>query len=210
MNSDFHWLAVVRHLQVFARTCKPTINRNVVFELLPQDRIHVPPPVPDLNITRVTVDNVSAIASFRSASIVDVFRSHLAEHDIGIYAYSGTDAVGHAWAALWHGAKRRIWGYLPVDAGTAGIYFCAVSPSHRGRKIYQHMLVELVRLVFATTPTHRILISCAVHNLPSNAAIERVGFRRLCILTSLHWRGRTISFPGIPKMPDEKSKGQLS
>lgn len=186
----------------------PRTERNAVFELRRQDRVHMPPRSAELQVVAVTPSNVEAISSFRGESIVQVFRRFLANKQIGVYADYDGIVVGHAWAALWQGSKRMVWGYLPVDASTACIYFCSVSPLYRGRKIYQNMLVELAKAVFESTPVSRILISCAPDNLPSYSAIERVGFRRLLILPLLRWRGHVICFARIPEAEIENPQNR--
>ena len=189
------------------RSSLPRVERNVVFQLLREDRMQEPVRNPALCVEQVTAENLAAASSFRSQGVVGVFRQFLAEREIGVYANCSGQVVGHAWAAIWHGAERLVCGYLPVDERTACIHFCSVSPAYRGRKIYQHMLVELVSIVLASTPVRRILISCAFDNLPSSAAIERVGFRRVTMLFVVQWKGRTLCLIRLPKRAGNQPRG---
>ena len=188
----------------------PRVERNVVFELRRQDPVNMPPRSAELHLVPVTLANVEGISRFRHDGIVDLFRRFLAEGEIGVYAYWGDMAVGHAWAGLWHGSPRLVWGYLPVTSGTACIYFCSVSPSYRGRRIYQNMLVELIRVVCVSTPVRRIMISCELDNRPSYSAIERVGFRRLLVLPVLCWRGHRIRLATVPDTESDIPDGLRS
>ena len=205
-SNSKHNQGVIQRLRRRLSSLIPRVERNAVFEVLRRDTLNLPPRSPDLRIDQVTADNLQDISQFRNETVLQTFRQYLARKDIGVYAYCDGLAAGHAWAALWHGSKRLVWGYLPVDASTACIYFCSVSPSYRGRKTYQNMLVELSKLVFESTPVRRILISCALDNLPSYSAIERVGFRRLLILPILRWRGHMIRFARIPKVESDNQK----
>lgn len=177
----------------------PKLQRYVVYEIGRQERLTAPKSKGEFRFEQVSADNVSAISSFRNKQVVRVFRRYVSEGDVGIYAFFGNEAVGHAWAAVWHGSDRSVWGYMPVTTDTACIYFCSVSPQFRGRNLYQHMLVKLAELVFRSTPVHRILIDSSADNLPSLSAIQRVGFRRLLVLPVLRWCGHTLRLARIPK-----------
>lgn len=190
---------VVGRFRKRLRSFLPKTECNVIFELRRQDCVQMPPRHVSLQVVPVTSNNVEAISSFRSEGIVQVFRRFLAQQQMGVYATYDGLAVGHAWAALWQGSTRRIWGYLPVDSSTASIYYCSVSPRYRGRKVFQNMLVDLAHTVFESTSVARILISCSPDNRPSYSAIERVGFRRVLILPLLRWRGHAICFARIPQ-----------
>jgi len=202
------WRDKARRLRERVSPLIPRVERDAVFELLSQGQMNQPPRSPDLllRVDRVTADNLTDVLQFRNENVLQAFRQYLADKDIGVYAYWDGLAVGHVWAALWHGSKRFVGGYLPVDVSTACMHFSSVSPSYRGHKIYQNMLVELAKIVFESTPVRRILISCSVDNLASYSAIERVGFRRLLILPVLRWGGRTIRFARIPKVETDNTK----
>ena len=195
------WRDKARRLREQVSPLIPRVERDAVFELLSQGQMNQPPRSPDLllRVDRVTADNLTDVLQFRNENVLQAFGQHLADKDIGVYAYCDGRAVGHAWAAPWHGSKRLVCGYLPVDASTACIHFCSVSPYYRGRKIFQNMLVELAKIVFDSTPVRRILISCAVANVPSYCAIKRVGFQRVVVLFILRWCGHTIRSVRIPQ-----------
>ena len=182
----------------YLRLLRPDFKRYRVYALDRQQTAMAPPPKTDLRVERVAADNVDDICGFRGARVAATFRRFLGEKDVGVYAYSAGVAVGHAWAAVWHGSDRLVWGYLPVDARTACIYYCSVSVECRGRKFYQNMLVELAGIVFRETQVQRILIASATSNPSSYAAIERVGFRFLLVLPVLHWSGRAFRMARIP------------
>lgn len=186
-------------LRCFVAPLIPRIQRYTVFELGRQDRLTPPPTNAEIHIEQVTAGNVGAVASFRDENVLNTFRRYLADQDLGVYAYCGDAVVGHAWAAVWHGANRWVWDYMPVTADTACICFCSVSPAFRGRKIYQQMIVALTELVFASTDVRRILIDTAIDNGPSLSAIERVGFRRLLVLPVVRWRLHALGLRRIPR-----------
>ncbi len=182
----------------------PKLQRYVVSEV----RRHAPllslKPIDGIRIEQVTTENVASISHFRSQEVVESFRRYLAQGDLGIYAFYGDRAVGHAWAALPDGTRRLIWGHMPVTSDTVSFLFFSVDPQFRGRKIFQLMLVELVKLVFSTTNVSRVLADVPVYNAPSLAGVERAGFRRLCILPVLRWRGHTIRLARIPKAEPDR------
>ena len=183
------------------RLLRPEFKRYRVYVLDRQQTATAPAAKADLRVERVAANNVNDICGFRGDSVATTFRRFLDEKNIGVYAYSAGAAVGHAWAAVWHGADRLIWGYLPVNAQTACIYYCSVSVECRGRKFYQNMLAALAGIVFRETSACRILIATATDNPSSYSAIERVGFRLLLVLPVLHWWGRAIRLARIPPAP---------
>lgn len=175
----------------------PRIERNAVFVMPIGARLTTPTGRTGLRIAPVDRGNVRDILAYRGGAIVRVFETFLEDGDAGVYAYEGNEAVGHAWASLWHGRNRRIWGYLPVREGDAAINFCSVKPECRGRKIYQNMLVGLVDLLLRRADVRAVAISCSTDNHPSFAAIEKVGFRCMQVVTCLRWAGMTFTIPRV-------------
>ena len=196
-------MGFIRKLIKYLFSFIPRLERKVIFEV----RRHDPPPllkpIAGIRFEQVTAENIALVSHFRSQDVVEQFRKYLAQGDLGVYAFCGDRVVGHGWAALPDGSGRLIWGYMPVTSDTITVMFFSVDPRFRGRKIFQHILAELIRLVFSKTDVSRILSDVAVCNAPSLAGFERVGFRRLCTPTLLKWRGHTIRLARIPKInPD--------
>lgn len=196
----------VRRLVYVLTNFVPRLERNAVFVLPVGTNLQKPPCRSGLRILPVSRENVQDIQAYRGERTVRVFEAFLDKHDVGVYAYDGDDAVGHAWAALWQGEERLIWGYLPVREGEAAINFCSVKPDCRGQRIYQNMLVELTTQLLQRTDVRSIAISCAMANISSYAAIEKVGFRRIQVLTCLRWAGKIFAYPQVLRYQASKKE----
>lgn len=176
----------------------PIIKRVVIIEAHRNDpRPSLEPPA-GVSFEQVTAENVDLVLSFRKQEVVEQFQKYLAQGDIGMYAICDGHVVGHAWAAVAEEPGRLVWGYLPVTSDTSIFLFGSVDPEYRGRKIFQHILAELIKLIFRKTKVERIRADVHIKNAPSLGGCDRVGFRRICIMPLLHWRGRKIPLRKIP------------
>ncbi len=177
----------------------PRLQRKVILEV----RRHDPPPllkpIDGIHFEQVTAENVALVSHFRCQKVVANCRRYLAQGDLGIYAFCGDRVVGHGWVAIPNGLGRKIWGYMPVTRDTTSFMFFHIDPKFRGRKIFQHVLAELVKLTFSKSNVGRILSDVNVYNAPSIAGCERAGFRRICIVPLFLWCGITITLGRIPK-----------
>jgi len=107
--------------------------------------------------------------------------------------YSRARANGRAFHTIVVGGRLAGWGYsyvpsgpaqltetpgasLEFETGAVSLYDFHVLPEFRGRRLYQAILIHILRTRFAEGAS-RAYIAVLESNAPSRVAIERVGFR---------------------------------
>jgi CelD/BcsL family acetyltransferase involved in cellulose biosynthesis/ribosomal protein S18 acetylase RimI-like enzyme len=109
--------------------------------------------------------------------------------------YSRARATGRTFHTIVVNGRLAGWGYsympsepaqltetpgatLDFEPGSVSLYDFHVLPEFRGRKLYQALLTEILHRRFAAGAA-RAYITVLESNVPSKAAIERVGFERV-------------------------------
>jgi glycosyltransferase involved in cell wall biosynthesis len=166
------------------------IKRQALYSIDPS-RVAGTTASPPVDISPVTVENVTDVLPLRGRAVVDLFRSQLHDGQVGKYARENGVVVGHAWLIPPAARGRRVNSYLELPPGVAHIHFCYVSERLRGRGIYPALLRALV-VEAKSLGARRVTVDTAVGNVASRRGIEKAGFEHIGSQTYVIVAGLTV------------------
>jgi len=161
------------------------IHRVQFFEFnSPSEIVFIPPKI-EIEIARVTSENVDRVRTCRDAAIAAMFRRFLDEGQYGIYALVDRQVVGHVWAIICRGERCMANGYIEINKDEAAIHFGAVADPYRGKRIFQAMMAAIASRLFDELKVHRIVTTAGLGDRAATRGHEKVGFkpveRMLCV-----------------------------
>jgi|GEM_PF-1520375 RimJ/RimL family protein N-acetyltransferase len=168
------------------------IKRQLIFSLDNPNDINFVPVKAEVDITEITFDNVEHVADFREKEHISAFLKFLEEGQYGVYAWIGSQVVGHAWAKVCKKDHCRVNGYMDIYQNEAFIHYCHVSKDYRGKNIYPAMVATLCQKLFSDAMVKRVLIDTEVDNRASLRGISKVGFKPLGKGVYVQFLGRLI------------------
>ena len=125
----------------------------------------------------VTAAEVDRVLDLRDEIAAAEFRRLHAAGHLGVYAWREGRVVGHLWAILCREATCRYWGGVDFVRGEALFAWGHVAPELRGRGIYQAIVHELTRLVFARGGVERIVVDLPADSPELLPSFVKMGFR---------------------------------
>jgi hypothetical protein len=183
-NNLFHF--VMKGLQKFG-FC---IRRQIVYVM---QKENLPDIVSrsDINVSKITLDNVIDGASMRTKSHIQKFECMIHDGQIGLYGYDvNGNVVCHVWAIPYINSAL-VKGYFKLSDKTALIHYCRVIEEMRGRGVYRYMLLKLYQELFSNE-TEKIYIDTEIDNFAAQKAITATGALYLFNLFTLSFRGRLL------------------
>ncbi len=136
----------------------------------------------NITISYASEKNLKDILYFQDKKYIDIFKKFLQMGDTGYFAYIDKNCIHRSWVKSNNQIVYPHW-TLPykLKDNEIFIHYCETAPEARGRKIYPHVLSEIIQ----EHTEKKVLIAVNKKNIASINGIEKVGFKQKFIIQTI-------------------------